>query len=417
MSKLSNAFYRIGDFLGGAEKQFFSSFRLMDTKGEIYVDTKVPYKLFYEIPELHQVVSKKASMFSNGVFKLVEAENPTVEVEDPELMRLLGQPNILQSQNKWLHNYSEQLDVYGNQFMYFNKPSALMTYPKSIVNISPRYLNPLLSGKYYDQTDIEGVVKRYNYDDNDTVRSYETRDILWTKHDDLDNPVVGKSPLVSLKFPLSNTKLAYQYFNIIGAKKGAIGMIATTQKDSEGALPMDDEDKKALENKFSNDYGVHDGAQSAVAIVDGQVTWQPMTYPTKDLLLQEQIDANKLTIVDQYGLDINIFSSKNSTYENVRQALIGSYNNSIYPAADAFTQSLSKQLKIDPKYKLILDYSHLSILQEDKTEKANTLKAQFDAVSQAVQAGLISRETATEVLNNSFSLDLPTPPTPEAPTE
>ena len=86
MSKISNAFYRIGDFFGGAEKQFFSSFRLMDTKGEIYVDTKVPYKLFYEIPELHQVVSKKASMFSNGVCKLVEAENPTVEVEDPELM-------------------------------------------------------------------------------------------------------------------------------------------------------------------------------------------------------------------------------------------------------------------------------------------------------------------------------------------
>jgi phage portal protein BeeE len=410
---VSNTFYKLGEFFGGSEKGFFNPYwRAVNNKGVITVDTDIPYKLFNEISELHQVVDKKAAMLSNGIFKLVKADNEDEEIDAPELMALLENPNVLQSQNKWLHNYSTQLDVYGNQFMYFNWANSLQKVPTSIVNISPRYLDPILTGRVYDQASMDGIIKNYKFKQGDIEKIYKTKDILWTKHDDLDNPVVGRSPLVSLKFPLSNTKLAYQYFNVISGESGALGMISGETRDGAGSLPMSEKDRTALEKQYTADYGIQEGKKK-VAIVSSNVKYTPTSPVTKDLQLQEQIDANKLVICDQYGLDINIFSSKNSTYENVRQALIGSYNNSIIPAANALTQSLSEQLKIDDDKKLILDYSHLSILQEDEKEKADIVKAQLDSVTQAVSAGLIDNVQAADILNNSFGLEV----TPAKPKE
>ena len=271
-------------------------------------------------------------MISNGVFKLYKRGTDT-EVKDSELMDLLAQPNIFQPQNKWIKNYQLQLDIYGNQFIYGSRPTVLSKYPKSLVNISPANLTIELTGKVFDQVDLIRIVKYFEYKENALTKKFAGNEVLWSKHDDLDNLLIGCSPLKSLRFPLTNTKLAYDYLNIIPSQKGAIGLISTTAKDNFGAIPMNQEDKKKLENQFSNDYGVGDEKKARIAMVDGTVSWQPMTYPTKDLLLIEQIDANKLTICDHFGLNINIFSSKNQTYENVKNAIIQSYNDSVSRAA------------------------------------------------------------------------------------
>lgn len=407
--EINNLLNQIGGWFGlgskAQEKSFFASrIQMLGRSGAVYLDTWVPYRLYNEIPELNQVVDKKANMFSNGVFKLVTVDGEK-DVKDPELMKLLENPNIFQSQNKWLKNYSIQLDIYGNQFIYKNKPSMISKYPLSLVNISASCLEPVLTGKVYDQVDLTGVIKKYEYKEGGTTKTFETKDIIWTKHDDLDNPVVGCSPLKSLKFPLTNTKLAYDYLNIISGEKGALGMLKTTAKDGAGALPVTPERKMQLENQYTNDYGVGDDKKSRIKFVDGGTEWVPMTYPTGQLLLLEQIDANKLTICDHFGLNINIFSSKNQTYENVKNALIQCYNDTIIPFADAFCQTLSKELGIDPKYKLILDYSHIGILQPDKLADANLLTTQLNSVNNAVASGLLTVQQAQAIYKNSFGLD------------
>jgi len=60
-----------------------------------------------------------------------------------------------------------------------------------------------------------------------------------------------------------------------------------------------------------------------------------------------------------------------------------------------------------PKGKsIILDYSHLGILQEDEGTPAEILKKQLDSVSQAVSTGLISPDQAHEILNGTFGLNI-----------
>jgi len=410
----------MGNFLSGilsnitgftsrwAEKQFYnSSYRWVGNSGAVWVDTDVPRKLFYEIPELNQVINKKADMFVNGIFKIVDDKTNKEDTskEAKAILDLLKNPNLAQSQNQWLRQYLQQFSIYGNQFIKKNNPTGMKSVPVSLINVSPAYTAAMLTGKFFNQVDIEGIIKHYEYEQGNLKTKFKTKDVLWTKNDDVDDPLMGISPLKSLKFPLTNTKLAYQYLNVISGEKGAIGMISTTNKDSMGAIPTTPEQKKAVNDQFTNDNGVQDG-QTRVIQVDGTVTWQPMTYETSKLLLLEQIDANKLTIVDHYGLNINIFSSKNQTFENVRNALIQGYNDSIIPFADALTQSLTPFLGTPKGKSIILDYSHLGILQEDEGTPAEILKKQLDSVSQAVSTGLISPDQAHEILNGTFGLNI-----------
>lgn len=384
-----------------AERSFFTNrVQILGSKGAIYLDTDVPYKLFNEIPELNQVLNKKASMFSNGVFKLQDIATGQ-PVNDIELMKLLENPSVLESQNSFLKTYSIQFDCYGNQFIYKNKPSRLLKYPKSLINISPYYLTPEFTGKVFDQVKIEDIIKHYKYKENSTEKTFETKDIIWSKNTDLDNPLVGVSPLKSLRFPLTNTKLAYDYLNIISGDKGAIGILATSNKDGSGVLPMNPVEQTRIENAYRNDYGTGvDNDKKRIIVTGGTVSWQPMTYPTKDLLLMEQIDANKLTIVDHFGLNINLFSSKSQTFENVRNAIIQTYQDTIIPFADQFTQKLSKELGIPPNQRLYLDYSHLTILS-DKFKDFNSIVA---GLTQAVQGGILDAKQAQTIINNHLGL-------------
>lgn len=385
-----------------AERSFFTNrVQILGSKGAIYLDTDVPYKLFNEIPELNQVLNKKASMFSNGVFKLQDIATGQ-PVNDVELMKLLENPSVLESQNSFLKTYSIQFDCYGNQFIYKNKPSRLLKYPKSLINISPYYLTPEFTGKVFDQVKIEDIVKHYKYKENSTEKTFETNDIIWSKNSDLDNPLVGVSPLKSLRFPLTNTKLAYDYLNIISGERGAIGMISTANpKDAMGAVPKDAKEIERLEKSRLNSYGIGvDNDKARMLFTSAQVTYTPFGYPTRELMLTEQIDANKLTIVDHFGLNINLFSSKSQTFENVRNAIIQTYQDTIIPFAAQFTQKLSKELGIPSNQHLYLDYSHLAILS-DKFKDFNSIVA---GLTQAVQGGILDAKQAQIIINNHLGI-------------
>lgn len=390
-------------------KQFFSGFNSyrLGSKGAVYLDTDAPYQLYNSIPQLQQVVRKKALMFSNMALKLVDKEGN--EVKDEDLQKLLNNPNFLQSQNEFLRQYKEQEQVYGNQFLYKNKPSRLNKYPVSIMPISPAQMQPVTTGRLYDQTELTGVVKEYQYEELGNKRTFKVEDILWSKINDLDSPLIGTSPLKSLQYPLTNTKYAYDYLNVISGEKGGIGLLSTAPaKDMAGSLPsaMTTDEKKKLQSTFQNNYGIGTNNlgedKMRIHITDAPLTWTPMSYPTGQLLLLEQIDANFLTIIDHFGLNVNIFSSKNQTFENVKNAIIQCYQDTIIPEADQFTQAFGKFIGIEEKYKLVADYSHLSILQSDKSREAVTFSTASSALNQLVSGGILSKEQAAFILQNEY---------------
>ena len=399
----NNFFHRLGDFFSRkhSERIFFNSkSQMIGTSGAVYLDVEVPYRLYNEIAELYQVVNKGAAMFSNGVFKVIDIKTKK-EVEDTELMKLLENPNVLESQNEFLKTYWIQYHVYGNSFQYMNKVS-LKKYPYTIRNVSPRYIDPILTGKVFEQTTLDGIIEKYKYSVSGKERVFNTNEVIWTKNADLDNPLVGTSPLKSLRFPLTNTKLAYDYLNIISGERGAIGMISTASpKDAMGAVPKDAKEIQRLEQSRLNSYGIGvDNDKARMLFTSAQVTYTPFGYPTRELMLSEQIDQNKLTICDHFNLNANLFSSKNQTYENVKNAMIQAYQDNIQPFADQWTQKFGKEIGLDPSKRLILDYSHLSILNN----KYEGFDGMVKSLNEAGTGGLISQQQASQIVTNHLGV-------------
>jgi len=406
---LGDFFYSLGDWANGvskhSKKAYFNGRVDMNiNKGQVYINALVPYKIYNSIPQFKIPVDKLASMFSNGVFKYQKIGSDKLDPLPPEFAKLLEKPNILQGQNPFLNQYYRQLKVYGNQFIYKSTPSPLSKVPTSLKNISPALLKPVLTGKYFDQVSIEGVISNYEYTENGMIKPFEVNSVLWSKVDDLDNPLVGISPLVGLEFPTSNTELAYKYLNCISGERGALGILSRTPlKDSMGALPATQEEIQEKEELYRRNHGVDDNQMKTI-ITNSPLTYTPMSYPTRELMLSEQIDDNGMTILDALGVNRNLFSG--STYENLKHGLISTHNDTVVPDADGFTQNLSKFIGVPEGYRLVLDYSHLPYLQADKTQEATTLNSVSAALNSLVTSQIITPQQANAILANQFGVSL-----------
>jgi HK97 family phage portal protein len=389
----------------GGKWQRFRQTYLLGQKGPVWINYLEPYEEYNSIPQLKLVIDKKASMFSNMQLKLVDKITKE-EIIDHELHALLNNPNPLQSQNAFLKEFKMQEQVYGNQFIYKNKASRISKYPTTLYNVSARYMQPELSGKIFDQVSIDGIIERYKYRQTGQYslkRDFKPSEILYSRIADLDNPIIGRSPIEALTMPLSNIKGAYAYRNVIITEKGAIGILSNEGKDAMGGIPISSEEKDKINALHSEQYGINEG-QKRIILTEASLKWQPMSYPTKDLMLFEEVDANTMTIIDMLGLNVDMFSSKSSTYENAKAAYLGAYQDTIIPDADQFTQAFGKFIGIPDNTMLIGSYDHLSIMKESKLKGMQSIQSIVASLTQAVAAGIMSAEQAKIILSNELGL-------------
>lgn len=383
----------------------FNAAYQLGQKGAVWMDVEKPFVVYETIPQIKTIIDRKAMMFANMDLRLVKADDDEEVVEDMELKVLIENPNIMQGMNEWLVTYKQQEQVYGNQFMYKNKPSQLKKYPVALWNVSALYIRPVLTGKIFDQVKMSGIVKEYQYEEQGHQRKFEVEDILWSRLGDLNDPLLGKSPIYSLKMPVSNTEEAYKYRNVIMSEKGAIGILSNSSKDSMGPIPLTSEERSRVEKEYRNKYGIGED-QARVLITGASLTWQSMTIPTKDMLLFEEVDANTMTMIDHFGMNVNIFSNKNATFENVKSAILQVYRDTIQPEADKFAQRLGPFIGVQEGYKLKACYDHLDIFKENKEKGVAAIQGMITWLTNAITARLISVEQAQTILGSELNMPL-----------
>jgi hypothetical protein len=129
-----------------------------------------------------------------------------------------------------------------------------------------------------------------------------------------------------------------------------------------------------------------------------------MTYPTKDLLLFEEVDANAMTIIDAFGLNVNIFSSKSATFENVRQGILLCYQDTIVPEAESFTQSISTYLGLPSGVRAAASYEHVAIFKDVNQKNRYAIGNVITAIQNAVQAGFITQDQAINLMATELQI-------------
>lgn len=351
-------------------------------------------KLYNTTAELYAVISKKAQMYSNGVFKHYRMQGAkAVEVPNSPYLKLLENPNPIQSRNEWMMEELIYTSLYGNSFIYSLKGYSLDT-PKVLYNLPAGNMKVKPSGKLYKQTKLKDIIEYYELHLNDgTIERFKPDEILHSKISDPLNPYKGKSPLVSLQMPLSNLRGAYGYRNVLITEKGAVGMISNKTKDGEGGIPLNKTEKQEIEKQFVQDNGIFEG-QSKVILTSASLDWTPFNYPTKDLMLFEEVTADFKRIIDTYGMNEYLFAlDKGSTFANLQEGKRMAYQDTIIPYADDFTYKLSVYFGLDPQKEfLALDYSHVEALQQSQKEKSEILKNKAEAYRILVENGFDSNQ-------------------------
>lgn len=131
-----------------------------------------------------------------------------------------------------------------------------------------------------------------------------------------------------------------------------------------------------------------------------------MTFPTKDMLLFEEVDANTLTMIDHFGMNVNMFSNKDATFENVKSSILQVYRDTIQPEADKFAQRLGPFIGVQKGFKLQASYEHLEIFKENKEKGVAAVQNMITWLTGAIGARLISVEQAQTILGNELGVSL-----------
>jgi hypothetical protein len=263
----------------------------------------------------------------------------------------------------------------------YSKPAGFSNIPATDVTIKT-------TGKTYKQSKLSEIIEYYEVTNGATIDRLTTDEINHTKVVNSQNPIKGESPLKPIYMPISNIRSAYQFRNVIMNQKGALGILSSSSKGADGGgIPLLPREREKIEEAYRRAYGISD-EQSKIIITDASMKWQPTTFPTKDLLLFEEVDENFQTIIDNFGLNNNLFSSKNNTYENLKEGLKQAYQNTIIPISEELSMNRTRLMGLDGKKEWVrLDYSHIPVLQENLKEKAEILKIKSEAYEKLSNLG------------------------------
>jgi hypothetical protein len=359
--------------------------RIWGQKTAVWIDTNNAFQHYLEIPELRTVVNKRASMMSNNKPVLIDVKSGE-EITEHWLIDLMKKPNPTQSWADVVYSLSVNDALYSNSFAYAPKRSfgvrnLMLPLPSDKMKI-------LTTGKTLRQMDKDGLIAGFEFDYNTDVEKLTWDDVVYFSTPDGINIINPSSRIEALKYPLSNLKASYHKRNVLLENIGAIGILSAKNSDIGGAIPMTPEEKKEIQRDWFA------RQKDELIITESDVNWQPMSYPTKDLMLFEELTEDKMALIDAYGLNYSIFSqSKGATFSNVRDGMRMSYNDTIIPETQQLYDSITEQFALDQEgLRLIADFSEIPILQKDENLKADALNKKADAIKKLFDAGFTQNQ-------------------------
>lgn len=362
-------------------------------------------RMFLTTAEVFAVVQRRGYMLASGCWKhyKIKRGGEIVEIQNSPAVSLLENPNPLMSGKDFLRQWSENELVHGNNFMstIYGTMRELQEIPSALHNLPPERMEIKTTGLVFRQTRIEDIIAEYRLQldgGSPPYDTYSTDEIIHSKRINGSNPIKGDSPLIPLFMEIGNIRASKQFRNVIMSKNGALGMLSNKSASGNGAIPVTSDERLRIEKQYRESYGLKDN-QIQVMIAQGALEWTPMVYPTKDMMLFEEVSADFRMIIDCYGLNDNLFSKeKGATFTNLQDGLKHAFQTTTIPEADEKALTLTKDFGMIGRNEFLsLEYDHLPILQKNEKEKAEILNLKANAVQKLQTSGVYSDDEIREV--------------------
>lgn len=349
-------------------------------------------KVYEQIPHLRSVIDKKAQLFSNGKMYVYRYDRNGEKVKDEvhPLNKVLSAPNFMQSMKGFLYMSMTYKCIAGDSFIY----------PKYSVGTRARNITSLWNIDY-DDFDIllreyanvleaenkSDYIKKYQFWINGKIIEFINPDDIIHFRDYGTSYKEGISKISTLREPIQNIYKALKSRGVLASRQGGIGILSSDRKDGGMSAPLSPTEKETLEKKVNNKSIT--GNRGAIHITDVPLKWQSMVYPTKDLMLFEEIEDDFKTICDAFSVNRELFDGQ-TNYSNKEHAERGMYQDTIIPEWNEFAGMLTKSLRLDQEQRFVgVDHSHIQVLQEDEREKEESNKVKSDRLLAELERGII----------------------------
>lgn len=378
-------------------------------------------KAVAENPVLYGCIDILASAASNGKKYLVDLNGNIIPwnsgktgVKQAKKL-FVDRPNPLQSVKEFNYERTYMFFTFGNNYVYLNNP--LETYDTDILTVQTMFSLPSewvtvkQTGRIYDQIDVAGIIEKYSLTNYNPAKEFNSRDIIHFNDinvSEIGNSIVGSSRLENLRYPITNTQLAFEAMNVILKSRGMQGIIKANNKDAQGTqIALSKDAKKEIDDTFKSDYGLRKD-QNQYLISYSDIDYIKTIMNSEELGIYKEFSNNAMIISNGLKVPPELYKTymAGATFENQVQAERRLYQNAVIPLVENEDQYYTERLNMRKYgFELRTDFSHIACMQEAFKEKAMALNFNATGADKAYMSNIITRNQYLQLLDMEPSAD------------
>lgn len=320
---------------------------------------------------------------------------------ETEQLKRLQNPNPLHTQNTYLESVYASLLIHGNSPVWqqltpgFEVPTRLELMAAPLIFAIPEQSQDLQG------TPKNGADQRFNgldhfkYYLSGTYKRIEKEEICYIKKANPNRTgtdwYYGMSPLYAAIRNVDILSGIYDTVNTVTQYKGALGFIKKITRAGQIDPMMDQIEKEQVENKLM-EYGTRSN-QRSVFVTPYDLQWVRMDSPLSDFMPVEMDEKQFGHLCNQFMIaDVLLNSKLASTYNNVKEAEIKSYQNAFMPLVSNVLNAHSTAFGMAARNEWFeADYSGVACLQEDEKIKYEAMQAKLTYYIDMFNNRLITR--------------------------
>jgi len=367
-----------------------------------------------ENPVLNGCISILANAAANGKKYLVDLDGKEIQwsskktgVQNARKL-FIERPNPLQSVKEFNYERTFMFFTFGNNYVYLNNPldnfDTDITTVQTMINLPSEWITVMQTGKIYDQIEIKGIIEKYSLTNYNPVKDFNPDKIIHFNDintSDIGNSIIGSSRLENLRYPITNTQLAFEAMNVILKSRGMQGIIKANNKDGTGTqIPLNPAAKKEIDDTFKSDYGLKDN-QKQYLISYSDIDFIKTIMNSEELGIYKEFSNNAMIISNGFGIPSELYKTftQGATFENQSQAVRRLYQDTIIPIVENEDQYYTDRLRMrNYGFELRTDFSHIQALQEAQKEKAMALSMNSKSAELAYNNNVIVWDEYRELI-------------------
>lgn len=330
------------------------------------------------------IVNRKAQALINGKTWVLNTQKKEAGGRDADKLRKLwAQPNPLQNNKQFEAQGYIYQQLFGFNIILPIRPLGFddPLDTTSMWNIPASWIDWNATLELFTRNggiSLKEIVVTFN----NARTIFQLKDLLIVRDftPSFDTITFPGSKIISMTLPINNIIGAFESRNVLINYRGALGILSSDPgKGQFTALPLQKQEKEDLQRDFRR-YGLRN-RQFQVILTSASLKWQSMGYPTKDLLLMEEVQESTKSLCDGLNFPPHLLGLIDPTFNNQASAEKGLYQNSIIPDAENIYEYWNNFFKLKERNLLLdKDYAHIPALQEDKKFEAEARRLRNEAL-------------------------------------